>query len=671
MTSRVERLLDLADGDVIEVDYRLRRHDGAYRWLRARDTVFARDAAGKVTQVLGMAEDVTERKQAEEALRRSEAIYRRLAEANLFGVGFGTSTGEVTFVNDEMLRMMGRTRAEFEAGCINWAAALAPEFREPVAVEAQRVLVEESASGYEAAFLRPDGGRTPYIAAAALVEPGEDYHVSIALDLTTIRAAEAALRESEARFRTMADETPVIIWAHDAAGGIEFVNRAYTEFFGVTEAEVRGPSWQPLVHPDDVEAYVSAFLTALHDGALFHAEARVRRADGDWRWIESFGAPRLAANGELLGMVGSSLDITERKWATAFLEQRQREFESLAEHLPDIVARFDRTLRHTYVNAAAIEAIGLQREDFLGRTNAELGFPPDLVRLWDERSRAAFATGEEQHFAFTLEGPHGVRSFEARVVPEGDPGAAIETVLAVVTDVTERVRAEAERGAFLDALAHDVKNPLGAAKGRAQLARRQLSRGLTDPAKLETSLAGIDAAVNAATRLIDDLLDVAHLRAGRSLQLRLAPTDLGALVQACAEETRQRSPVHEVRVDTESPVLVGTWDAERLGRVLGNLLDNAVKYSPAGGEILVRAGRAEDESGTWAEVAVTDQGLGIPEEDLARVFERFHRGTNVARIAGTGIGLSGAKQIVEQHGGTIAVASVEGRGSTFMVRLPL
>jgi signal transduction histidine kinase len=113
-------------------------------------------------------------------------------------------------------------------------------------------------------------------------------------------------------------------------------------------------------------------------------------------------------------------------------------------------------------------------------------------------------------------------------------------------------------------------------------------------------------------------------------------------------------------------------DGSRIERVVRNMLDNAIKYSPAGGDIVVHTRRDEDENGRWGVVTIEDRGLGIPASDLPYVFDRFRRGGNVQRhIAGSGIGLTGAKQIVAQHGGAISVQSVEGEGSTFTLRLPL
>ncbi|HEU0031375.1 MAG TPA: PAS domain-containing sensor histidine kinase [Kofleriaceae bacterium] len=154
---------------------------------------------------------------------------------------------------------------------------------------------------------------------------GEIYAaLAISYDITDRKQAEQARVESEHRFRTMADGTPIIIWVTDGSGAIEFVNRYYCEFFSTTVEAVRTGGWQPLVHADDAAQYVGAFETALREHREFRATARVRRGDGAWRWIESSGVPRYSSSGEFLGMVGSSPDITERKLAELELRDTLR-----------------------------------------------------------------------------------------------------------------------------------------------------------------------------------------------------------------------------------------------------------------------------------------------------------------------------------------------------------
>ena len=170
------------------------------------------------------------------------------------------------------------------------------------------------------------------------------------------------------------------------------------------------------------------------------------------------------------------------------------------------------------------------------------------------------------------------------------------------------------------------------------------------------------------SRLLEDLLDVARLQMGRPLELDRQPTDLAVLAQNAVQRLQPTASRHQLRVIAEAAQVVGNWDKLRIGRVVDNLLLSAIKYSPEGGQIVVTV-RSD---GAWGVLEVSDPGLGVPEEDRSGVFERFHRGTGVVRRArGSGIGLAGSKQIVEQHGGTIAAESREGGGGTFTVRLPL
>lgn len=160
---------------------------------------------------------------------------------------------------------------------------------------------------------------------AYLIEPADPAElVAVIESMVRGRRAETALLESEARFRMMADASPLMVWVTDAGGGIEFVNKAYCQFFGVSEEQVRRQDWQPFVHPDDADRYVNAFMTSLRDGTPFFAEARVRRADGHWRHIASYGSPRTGQDGRVLGCVGSSPDVTDMREAAARVSEAMR-----------------------------------------------------------------------------------------------------------------------------------------------------------------------------------------------------------------------------------------------------------------------------------------------------------------------------------------------------------
>jgi signal transduction histidine kinase len=260
-----------------------------------------------------------------------------------------------------------------------------------------------------------------------------------------------------------------------------------------------------------------------------------------------------------------------------------------------------------------------------------------------------------------------------------DQAAVVLERRALLAEVAAaRAREEADRlkDEFLAGVSHDLRNPLAAARGTAQvLARRLERRGTVEPAALAEGLAGVVAATGQMAALIDELLDVARLRSGRPLVLERRPADLVALARRTVAGHTAASERHRVRLEAAAAALPGSWDEARLERVLQNLLNNALKYSPDGGEVVVRVWREPGDAGdgvTWAAVAVRDRGVGIPAADLPHVFEPFRRGANVEeRIRGTGLGLAAARQIVEQHGGRLTVESREGQGSTFTVWLPL
>ena len=239
-----------------------------------------------------------------------------------------------------------------------------------------------------------------------------------------------------------------------------------------------------------------------------------------------------------------------------------------------------------------------------------------------------------------------------------------------------QAQAEAEaslraRDETLATISHDLRTPLTSIRGLAQLLQRRLARGAVMTAEeLTERLGRIEEQTALMARMIDDLLDVARIEAGRPLDLHREPCDLVGLVQKSVADVQRTTDQHRLHVFADEPI-VGLVDAARLERVVLNLLTNAVKYSPDGGDIELTV-RPEPGSGTWAILEVRDGGIGIPAEDLPRIFERFYRASNVGdQLRGTGLGLAGARQIVEQHGGEISVDSAPGAGPPFAVRLPL
>jgi PAS domain S-box-containing protein len=232
------------------------------------------------------------------------------------------------------------------------------------------------------------------------------------------------------------------------------------------------------------------------------------------------------------------------------------------------------------------------------------------------------------------------------------------------------------RDQLISMVSHDLKNPLGVIRAYAQMLQKRLTQqALPDIERLSAWLGQIESATDKMNAFINELLDLAQVQAGRPLDLERRPTDLVALTIQVVAQVRPTTNRHTIEVYTDVPELVGHWDPLRIERVLTNLLTNAVKYSPDGGAVEVRVGREQGAGDMGRERAVwsvRDYGIGIPATDLPHIFERFHRGSNVAgHIGGTGLGLASARHIVEQHGGTILVHSQEGKGSTFTVYLPL
>jgi signal transduction histidine kinase len=229
-----------------------------------------------------------------------------------------------------------------------------------------------------------------------------------------------------------------------------------------------------------------------------------------------------------------------------------------------------------------------------------------------------------------------------------------------------------QKDEFLAAISHDLKTPATIIKGNAHLLQRALARGdRKDSAEISDGLVVIDESTAQLVRLVDELLDLTRVRMGHGLELDYGPADLIKIVRRLATEYQKISPRHTIQLDADRGRVLGDWDEARIERLVANLISNAVKYSPKGGEITIHVAEEKRDHQEWAILTVTDHGIGIPPAEVDRIWEPYYRASNIAgTVSGSGIGLAGTRHIVVQHGGEITVESEVGE-TTFTVRLPL
>lgn len=363
----------------------------------------------------------------------------------------------------------------------------------------------------------------------------------------------------------------------------------------------------------------------------------------------------------------------ESSLADALRTSEQR-FRALADAMPHLVWIANDAGVVEYYNARVREYGGVtERPD--GTFGWEPLIHPDDAAGTAEAWQNAVATGvdfECEHRIRIASGDFRWHISRAHRVDE----SAGTRWYGTATDIHEQKLAQADlqrtvatRDQVVSVVAHDLRNPVAVVRLAVPLLESVVTSHPDGGARERGSnaLARLGRQVHKLEKLLDELLDASRMQAGQPLALERAPVDLVALVRTLLTEHTTTVRRHQVQVRAPRIAVTGSWDAARIERVVENLITNAVKYSPAGSEILIDI----EDTGPQAIFRVTDKGLGISERDLGRIFQWFARGENTeSTTRGIGVGLAGARRIVEQHGGALTVESELGRGSTFTVRLP-
>jgi len=497
--------------------------------------------------------------------------------------------------------------------------------------------------------------------------------------------AESALRDTRSRLEAIIDAAELGVWNWDVAADRVSGDARTAEMFGVAPDLQDGAplaAYFAAFHPDDVAPTRTLLEQAVARGDLYDATFRVRLAGGGWRWVIGRGQVERGDDGEVRRLRGVVIDATRQFEAEQQLrlsEERYRTlFESIDEGVCVIEMLYDADgqpcdYRFLETNPAFVKQTGLV--DAVGRTVRE--FAPNHEHHWFELYGRVAATGEPVRFdneARALGRWYDV--YAARIGP-----AALRRVAVVFNDITERRNgenalrrmaddlAEANRvkTEFLATLAHELRNPLAPIRSGLQFIRRASS----DAAAVARVQDIMERQLGHLVNLVDDLLDVARITRGQ-IELRRERIDLATVLDAAVETSMPLIEAARHHLDVEQPIepLIVDADLTRMTQVVSNLLNNAARYTPRGGSIVLAAQR----DGEQAVIAVSDNGIGIAPAALDEVFKMFTQvGEHRQQAAGgLGIGLSLVRSLVELHGGSVTASSAgTNAGSVFTVRLPL
>lgn len=435
--------------DSYSMEKRYIRKDGSIVWVELSRSV-VRDENRQPKYAIAVVHDISGRKQIEEELLEQREWFRTTLASIGDGVIATDEHGHVNFMNPVAEQLTGWTLDAAANKPITHVFNIVNEnTRKTVENPVTRVLRDGMIVGLanHTVLRRPAGSEIPIDDSGAPIRGRTGDLLGAVLvfrDITERKQAEKEIRESEQRLRIVADSAPVLLWMSDTQSQCTFFNRGWLEFTGRTIEEELGEGWTDRIHPEDYQQCLDTYRESFEARQPFEIEYRLRRHDGEYRWVLDRGQPRYSADGEFAGFIGSCIDITDRKRDEARLFAEMAFRQAIEESMPSGVAVVDTTGRLTYVNRAFCEMLGWTEEELIGQTPPYVYWPPEHIEtIQKELNRLLEGDIPSRGFELCFLKRNGER-FEAMVIPSPLYAAdgSIHGWLNSVTDITERKRAE-------------------------------------------------------------------------------------------------------------------------------------------------------------------------------------------------------------------------------------
>lgn len=634
---------------------------------------------GKPFGLGGVITEVTDRKQAEAALQHSEERYRSLVTATSMIVWRAQGSGAIieaplweTFT--------GQTPTEY---CdFGWLQAVHPDDRQPTLDRWQQALHTKSPCAAEYRLLHHSGQYHHVIVQGVpIFDASGDIRewIGTVQDINERKQAEAALHESEARLKLTLEATGMGIWSYEPQLQTSYWEESCERLFGVQPGAgiIEFQDFLAYVHPDDRAQVIDAVNTYIRQ-EFSSKEFRIIRPDGTIRWISDRIRTFFDDLGQPLTVLGISMDITERRLAEEAVRQSEERLRLVLQNMPVMLKVFDANGNIIVWNQECARVTGYTADEVVGNPKAMEMLYPDPGYLQQMRIDWDILGGEYRNWEWNITCKDGsVKPISWSNISREFPVAGWG-MWGIGMDMSARKRAEARiiqaleqerelselKSKFISMVSHEFRTPLSTILSSTELLQKYGDQWPGEKRALRFQR--IIEAIDRITKLLNDVLLVGQAEAGK-LQFNPTPIELTSFCEELLEELQlSTKEQHKLVFTYEGCQAAGCFDLQLLRHILTNLVSNAIKYSPQGGEIHLHLLYQSQE----AIFHVQDSGIGIPLEDQDELFTIFKRGNNVGTISGTGLGLAIVKQCIDLHGGRISVDSKVGSGTRVTVKIP-
>ncbi|BAT53827.1 two-component hybrid sensor and regulator [Nostoc sp. NIES-3756] len=540
-------------------------------------------------------------------------------------------------------------------------------------------------------------------------------------DITREKQTEIALQESEERLRLALEAAQIGTWDWNIFTNHLKWSTRQEQLFGITPGTFRSSyeAFLACVHPEDREVVHQAVMGTKDNKSEYYVEYRVIWTDGSIHWIGAKGECIYDDEGTAVRMLGTCVDITQRKEAEAVLQQSKAELEikvaartaelsqanihlhgliniltitinqqtkieaqlreaerrwrSLLENVQLLVIGLDKTGKVEYVNPFFLELSGYTQEEILGK-DWTANFIPQHQQ---HDMQKVFVETLEQELHSHHQSQIITKSQEERVIAwnntllQDSQGAFVGT-MSIGEDITQRYALEKIKNEFISVVSHELRTPMTSIQGGLNLLKTGLVKLDSEQGKRIIKI--VSESSERLVRLVNDILDLERLQSGK-ITLNKQQVNAADLLTEATELMQIMANNAEINLSVKPQPVELIVDKDRIIQVLTNLLSNAIKFSPQGSTVSMMVEEIKAKDGQTSDVLfkVQDQGRGIPADKIESIFERFHQvdASDSRKQGGTGLGLAICRNIVEQHNGQIWVESTIGKGSIFYVKLPL